>query len=66
CHSSCKASRSRSTQLSSDVFSEDVGVVEAMQKGRHSAGFAGGAFSPVMDGPTHAFHKWLARQYKNN
>ncbi len=48
------------------VFSEDVGVVEAMQKGRHSAGFAGGAFSPVMDGPTHAFHKWLARQYKNN
>jgi len=44
------------------VFSEDIGVVEAMQRGRHSPGFDGGKFSPVMDPPTHAFHKWVAKQ----
>jgi len=45
-----------------DVFNEDIGVVEGMQKGRHGPYFDGGKFSPVMDGPTHAFHKWVARQ----
>lgn len=45
-----------------DVFSEDVGVVEGMQKGRHGPMFDGGKFSPVMDGPTHTFHKWVARK----
>ena len=44
------------------VFSEYIGVVEAMQRGRHSPGFDGGKFSPVMDPPTHAFHKWVAKQ----
>jgi len=43
------------------VFAEDVGAVEGLQRGRHSPGFTGGAFSPVMDQPTHYFHKWLAR-----
>jgi len=43
------------------VFNEDVGVVEGMQKGRHGMYFDGGKFSPVMDGPTHTFHKWVAR-----
>lgn len=42
------------------VFLEDVGVVEGMQRGRHSPAFAGGVFSPVMDPPTHCFHKWVA------
>lgn len=28
------------------VFGEDIGAVEGMQKGRHSPGFSGGAFSP--------------------
>ena len=42
------------------VFEEDRGVVEGMQLGRVSQGFTGGVFSPVMDGPTHCFHKWLA------
>ncbi len=42
------------------VFLEDVGVVEGMQRGRHSPAFTGGAFSPVMDPPTHCFHKWVA------
>jgi len=43
-----------------DVFTEDVKVVEGMQKGRHGPLFDGGKFSPVMDGPTHIFHKWVA------
>ena len=42
------------------VFEEDRGVVEGMQRGRASPGFKGGAFSPVMDGPTHCFHRWMA------
>jgi hypothetical protein len=31
-----------------------------MQKGRHADGYDGGKFSPVMDGPTHHFHHWVA------
>ncbi|OIN05568.1 aromatic ring-hydroxylating oxygenase subunit alpha [Oceanisphaera psychrotolerans] len=46
------------------VFSEDIGAVEGMQKGRHSPGFGGGVFSPEMDLPTHFFQKWLATQTK--
>ncbi|GIT92392.1 (2Fe-2S)-binding protein [Jannaschia pagri] len=43
------------------VFEEDVFVVEGMQKGRAAPGFDGGRFSPAMDGPTHAFHMWVAQ-----
>lgn len=50
------------TRIWRGVFSEDIGVVEGMQKGRHGIMFDGGKFSPVMDGPTHVFHKWIARQ----
>ncbi len=42
------------------VFEEDRGVVEGMQRGRASPAFRGGVFSPVMDRPTHCFHKWVA------
>ena len=42
------------------VFAEDVDVVERMQAGRASPGFEGGVFSPVMDQPTHDFHRWVA------
>lgn len=42
------------------VFQEDVGVVEGMQRGRASPAFKGGVFSPVMDTPTHCFHRWVA------
>lgn len=48
------------------VFNEDVGVVEGMQKGRHGIYFDGGKFSPVMDGPTHGFHQWVARQMQGH
>ena len=45
-----------------EVFQEDIGVVERMQQGRRSPAFDGGCFSPVMDGPSHAFHRWVARR----
>lgn len=44
-----------------EVFQEDVMVVEGMQLGRSSPGFNGGQFSPVLDNPTHYFHKWAAK-----
>lgn len=44
-----------------EVFEEDVLVVEGMQLGRASPGFNGGQFSPVLDNPTHYFHKWAAK-----
>ena len=31
-----------------------------MQEGRNSPAYNGGNFSPVMDNPTHQFHKWIA------
>ena len=45
-----------------EVFGEDVGVVEGMQRGRASPGFSGGKFSPVLDNPTHYFHQWAAKR----
>lgn len=42
------------------VWSEDQWAVEGLQRGRASPAFDGGAFSPAMDGPAHAFHKWAA------
>jgi choline monooxygenase len=44
------------------VFSEDVFAVEGMQAGRASPGYRGGVFSPVMDAPTHHFHRWVAQK----
>ncbi len=44
------------------VFVEDIGVVEGMQAARGSWGYDGGRFSPAMDGPTHAFHVWVAER----
>lgn len=46
------------------VFKEDIFAVESMQQGRRSPGYTGGVFSPVMDGPTHHFHGWVAQQYQ--
>ncbi len=48
-------------RLWQSVFSENVDVVEAMQNAHHGVKFDGGKFSPVMDGPTHVIHKWVAR-----
>tara|TARA_R110002049_G_scaffold10127_1_gene50141 strand:+ start:102125 stop:103288 length:1164 start_codon:yes stop_codon:yes gene_type:complete len=56
------ALRARNTAQWKEVFEEDIFVVEGMQRGRHAPGFDGGRFSPAMDGPTHLFHDWIARQ----
>lgn len=52
--------RARNTGQWKQVFKEDIGVVEGMQRGRRAPGFDGGRFSPAMDGPTHLFHDWVA------
>jgi choline monooxygenase len=44
-----------------EVFQEDVDVVQGMQAGRASPGFDGGFFTPVLEGPSHCFHRWTAR-----
>lgn len=52
--------RAKNTAQWKAVFEEDIFVVEGMQRGRHARSFDGGRFSPIMDGPTHNFHKWVA------
>ena len=54
--------RKRNAEMWYAVFEEDLFVVEGMQRGRHGRAFDGGKFSPVMDGPTHCFHHWVASQ----
>lgn len=54
--------RAANAKLWKTVFEEDVFVVEGMQRGRHGPLFDGGKFSPAMDGPTHAFHRWVAEK----
>jgi len=48
------------------VFGEDISAVEGMQQGRHSPGFNGGVFTPVLDEPTWYFHQWLARHWQES
>jgi len=54
--------RQANTRLWRGVFEEDVFVVEGMQRGRFAPQFDGGKFSPVMDSPTHCFHRWVAER----
>ena len=42
------------------IQSEDIMIIEGMQEGRNSPVYNGGNFSPVLDNPTHHFHKWMA------
>jgi choline monooxygenase len=42
-----------------DVMLEDINAIEGMQDGRNSPVYNGGNFSPIMDQPTHQFHKWV-------
>ena len=48
-----------------EVMSEDIKAIEGMQEGRNSPAYNGGNFSPVMDNPTHQFHKWIANNLTN-
>ena len=52
--------RKKNTTQWKKIFEEDIFVVEGMQIGRHAKFFDGGKFSPVMEGPTHCFHRWVA------
>jgi len=55
-----KSLRKQNHKLWKGVQSEDVDIIEGMQEGRNSPAYNGGNFSPVMDNPTHHFHKWVA------
>ncbi len=55
-----KDMRKENSRFWKDVMSEDIKAVEGMQEGRNSPFYNGGNFSPVMDNPTHQFHKWVA------
>ncbi len=55
-----KELRKENSRFWKDVMIEDISAIEGMQDGRNSPVYNGGNFSPVMDQPTHQFHKWVA------
>jgi len=55
-----KQLRKENARFWKDVMLEDINAIEGMQEGRGSPAYNGGNFSPVMDTPTHQFHKWVA------
>ena len=55
-----KELRKENSRFWKDVMLEDINAIEGMQAGRSSPVYNGGNFSPVMDSPTHQFHKWVA------
>ena len=55
-----KEMRKQNLKFWKDVMLEDINAVEGMQEGRNSPVYNGGNFSPIMDQPTHQFHKWVA------
>ena len=54
-----KNMRKENSNFWKGVMSEDIKAIEGMQEGRNSPIYNGGNFSPVMDNPTHEFHKWV-------
>ncbi|MDC3073985.1 Rieske 2Fe-2S domain-containing protein [Candidatus Pelagibacter sp.] len=59
-----KEMRKQNLKFWKDVMLEDINAVEGMQEGRNSPVYNGGNFSPIMDQPTHQFHKWVAQNLK--
>ena len=55
-----KELRKENSRFWKDVMLEDISAIEGMQEGRKSPVYNGGNFSPIMDQPTHQFHKWVA------
>jgi choline monooxygenase len=55
-----KELRKENSRFWKGVMLEDIRAIEGMQEGRNSPVYNGGNFSPVMDKPTHQFHKWVA------
>ena len=56
-----KSLRKQNYKQWEDIQKEDVDIIQGMQTGRNSPSYNGGNFSPVMDNPTHHFHKWVAQ-----
>ena len=56
-----KSLRKQNHKQWEDIQKEDVDIIQRMQTGRNSPSYNGGNFSPVMDNPTHHFHKWVAQ-----
>ena len=56
-----KSLRKQNHKQWEDIQNEDVDIIQGMQTGRNSPSYNGGNFSPVMDNPTHHFHKWVAQ-----
>jgi len=52
--------RKENSRFWKDVMLEDISAIEGMQEGRNSPVYNGGNFSPIMDQPTHQFHKWVS------
>ena len=55
-----KSLREQNHKQWEDIQKEDVDIIQGMQIGRNSPVYNGGNFSPIMDNPTHHFHKWVA------
>jgi choline monooxygenase len=55
-----KSLRKQNFKLWKEIQTEDLNIIEGMQEGRNSPSYNGGNFSPIMDNPTHHFHKWVA------
>ncbi len=55
-----KSMRRKNAKFWKGVMTEDIKAIEGMQEGRNSPVYNGGNFSPIMDNPTHQFHKWVA------
>ena len=56
-----KSLRKQNHKQWEDIQKEDVDIIQGMQTSRNSPSYNGGNFSPVMDNPTHHFHKWVAQ-----
>ena len=56
-----KSLRKQNHKQWEDIQKEDVDIIQRMQTGRNSPSYNGGNFSPIMDNPTHHFHKWVAQ-----
>jgi len=56
-----KEMRKENSKFWKEIMEEDIFAVEGMQAGRNSPIYNGGNFSPIMDNPTHQFHKWIAK-----
>ena len=61
-----KQLRKQNHKLWEDIQKEDINIIQGMQEGRNSPIYNGGNFSPVMDNPTHHFHKWVATNLVEN